>query len=221
MRKLRDYFRNNVFHPAVNQQYVWFCLCYYMGMRGREGWRAFTKQSLEVLMDDQNKRYLAMSVTEATKNHQTPDDDDYSDDRTNSRKKARFVPCQRLKNIRICWTVSATLYFKSRSLLWNQKKRLYVFPWGKTRSQILCRGCRKLQICRKDTQIIAWGQQRSQTWIEEGYLIIKSSRSQSTETQRVWHTTSPRRALLKNGATWMFWVKRSPGRRRPQIFRKL
>ena len=81
MRKLREYFRINVFCPAVNQQYLWFCLCYYMGRRGREGWRSFTKDSLEVLTDDQDKKYLTLTVTEVTKNHQDADNDDYDEDR--------------------------------------------------------------------------------------------------------------------------------------------
>jgi len=49
---------------------VWFNLCYYLGRRGREGWRELTKNSLEFKHDDQNKEYVSIKHTEQTKNNQ-------------------------------------------------------------------------------------------------------------------------------------------------------
>ena len=61
MEKLNSYFSDKL------QEFVWFNLCYYLGRRGREGWRELTKNSLEFKHDDQNKEYVTIKHTEQTK----------------------------------------------------------------------------------------------------------------------------------------------------------
>ncbi|CAH3132411.1 unnamed protein product [Porites lobata] len=68
MEKLNSYFSNDC--PDKPLEFVWFNLCYYLGRRGREGWRELTKNSLEFKHDDQNKEYVTIKHTEQTKNNQ-------------------------------------------------------------------------------------------------------------------------------------------------------
>ena len=69
MKKLAIYFKNWNADPSVLIEYVWFCLCYYFGRRGREGWRDFTKTSFKVSLDDKNREFIHMAHTDLTKNH--------------------------------------------------------------------------------------------------------------------------------------------------------
>ena len=82
MDKLKSYF--SIDSPDKLQELVWFNLCYYLGRRGREGWRELTKNSLEFKEDDQGQEYVTIRHTEQTKNYQgghKQDDQDYSDAR--------------------------------------------------------------------------------------------------------------------------------------------
>ncbi len=80
MQKLKSYFSCD--SPEKLVEFVWFSLCYYLGRRGREGWRELTKNSLEFSKDDQDKEYAVVKHTEQTKNHQggyKQKDQDYTD----------------------------------------------------------------------------------------------------------------------------------------------
>ena len=68
MEKLNSYF--SIDCPDKLQEFVWFNVCYYLGRRGREGWRELTKNSLEFKHDDQNNEYVTIKHTEQTKNNQ-------------------------------------------------------------------------------------------------------------------------------------------------------
>ena len=68
MEKLNSYF--SIDCPEKLQEFVWFNLGYYLGRRGREGWRELTKNSLEFKHDDQDKEYVSIKHTEQTKNNQ-------------------------------------------------------------------------------------------------------------------------------------------------------
>ena len=83
MRKLSAYFRANISRAEVNQEFTWFNLCYYFGRRGREGWRDVSKNTFEVLTDDENRRYVTCVLTETMKNNQDAgtNSTDYSDQR--------------------------------------------------------------------------------------------------------------------------------------------
>ena len=69
MKKLADYFKNWDSEPTVLLDYVWFCLCFYFGRRGREGWRDLTKNSFKVSKDDRDRPFIYMVHTDLTKNH--------------------------------------------------------------------------------------------------------------------------------------------------------
>ncbi|KAL9950919.1 hypothetical protein ACROYT_G043491 [Oculina patagonica] len=80
MEKLKSYFSTEC--PEKLQEFVWFNLCYYLGRRGREGWRELTKNSLEFKEDDQGKEYVTIRHTEQSKNYQGGNkqkDQDYTD----------------------------------------------------------------------------------------------------------------------------------------------
>ena len=62
MEKLNSYFSNDC--PDKLQEFVWFNLCYYLGQRGKEGWRELTKNSLEFKYNDQDKEYVTIKHTE-------------------------------------------------------------------------------------------------------------------------------------------------------------
>ena len=68
MEKLKSYF--SVDCPEKLQELVWFYLCYYLDILGREGWRELTKNSLEFKEDDQGKEYVTIEHTEQSKNYQ-------------------------------------------------------------------------------------------------------------------------------------------------------
>lgn len=68
--------------PDKLQEFVWFNLCYYLGRRGREGWRELTKNPLKFKHDDQDKEHITIKHTEQTKNNQggcKQKDQDYTD----------------------------------------------------------------------------------------------------------------------------------------------
>ena len=74
------YFSND--RPDKLQEFVWFNLCYYLGQRGREGWRELTKNSLEFKHNDQDKEYVTIKHTKQNKNNQggsKQKDQDYTD----------------------------------------------------------------------------------------------------------------------------------------------
>ena len=82
MEKLNWYFSNDC--PDKLQEFVWFNLCYYLGRRGREGWRELTKNSLEFKHNDQDKEYMYVTIkhTKQNKNNQggsKQKDQDYTD----------------------------------------------------------------------------------------------------------------------------------------------
>ena len=80
MKKLKSYF--SIDSPDKLQEFVWFNLCYYLGQKGREGWRELKKNSLEFKHDDQDKEYVTLKHTELTKNYQggyKQKDQDYTD----------------------------------------------------------------------------------------------------------------------------------------------
>lgn len=52
MKKLSNYFAQNISSTSVLQNFVWFSLCYNFGRRGREGWREMTKFSFVFHLDD-------------------------------------------------------------------------------------------------------------------------------------------------------------------------
>ena len=75
-------------------------LCYYLGRRGREGWRELTKNSLEFKHDDQNKDYVTIKHTEQTKNNQggsKQKDQDYTDVRMYGLPGSSMDPMSSLK----------------------------------------------------------------------------------------------------------------------------
>ena len=79
---------------------MWFNLCYYLGRRGREGWRELTKNSLEFKHDDQNKEYVTIEHTEQTKNNQggsKQKDQDYTDVRMYGLPGSSMDPISSLK----------------------------------------------------------------------------------------------------------------------------
>ena len=61
MQKLNTCFSCD--NPEKLVEFVWFCLCYYLGRRGREGWRELAKDSLEFNKDDQDKEYVTVKHT--------------------------------------------------------------------------------------------------------------------------------------------------------------
>ena len=74
--------------------------CYYLGRRGREGWRELTKNSLEFKHDDQNKEYITIKHTEQTKNNQggsKQKDQDYTDVRMYGLPGSSMDPISSLK----------------------------------------------------------------------------------------------------------------------------
>ena len=80
MEQLKSYFSTDC--PDKLQEFFWFNLCYYLGWRGREGWRQLTKNSLEFEKDDQDKEYVTIKHTEQSKNYQggsQQKDQDYTD----------------------------------------------------------------------------------------------------------------------------------------------
>ena len=86
--------------PDKLQEFVWFNLCYYLGRRGREGWRELTKNSLEFKHDDQNKEYFTIKHTEQTKNNQggsKQKDQDYTDVRMYGLPGSSMDPISSLK----------------------------------------------------------------------------------------------------------------------------
>ena len=86
--------------PDKLQEFVWFNLCYYLGRRGREGWRELTKNSLEFKHDDQNKEYVTIKHTEQTKNNQggsKQKDQDYTDVRMYGLPGSSMDPISSLK----------------------------------------------------------------------------------------------------------------------------
>ena len=96
--KLNSYFSNDC--PDKLQEFVWFNLCYYLGRRGREGWRELTKNSLEFKHDDQNKEYVTIKHTEQTKNNQggsKQKDQDYTDVRMYGLPGSSMDPISSLK----------------------------------------------------------------------------------------------------------------------------
>ena len=98
MEKLNSYFSNDC--PDKLQEFVWFNLCYYLGRRGREGWRELTKNSLEFKHDDQNKEYVTIKHTEQTKNNQggsKQKDQDYTDVRMYGLPGSSMEPISSLK----------------------------------------------------------------------------------------------------------------------------
>ena len=71
-------------NPRILLEATWFYLCFYFGRRGREGWCSMTKNTFQVKDDTEGHRYVTMSVTETTKNHQgghRQREQDYSDQR--------------------------------------------------------------------------------------------------------------------------------------------
>ena len=81
MSKLSEYFQKWDTQPDVIIDYVWFCLCFYFGRRGREGWRDLSKNSFQIATDDKDRPYIFMIHTELTKNHRGGNkqtDQDYS-----------------------------------------------------------------------------------------------------------------------------------------------
>ncbi|CAH3188514.1 unnamed protein product, partial [Porites lobata] len=98
MEKLNSYFSHDC--PDKLQEFVWFNLCYYLGRRGREGWRELTKNSLEFKHDDQNKEYVTIKHTEQTKNNQggsKQKDQDYTDVRMYGLPGSSMDPISSLK----------------------------------------------------------------------------------------------------------------------------
>ena len=98
MEKSNSNFSNDC--PGKLQEFVWFNLCYYLGRRGREGWRELTKNSLEFKHDDQNKEYVTIKHTEQTKNNQggfKQKDQDYTDVRMYGLPSSSMDPISSLK----------------------------------------------------------------------------------------------------------------------------
>ena len=98
MQKLKSYFSCD--NPEKLVEFVWFCLCYYLGRRGREGWRELTKDSLEFNKDDQDKEYVTVKHTEQTKNHQggyKQKDQNYTDMRMYEIPSSTLDPVAALK----------------------------------------------------------------------------------------------------------------------------
>ncbi|XP_067668298.1 uncharacterized protein [Haliotis asinina] len=82
MDKLSGYFGDLESTDSTRlQEMVWFNLCFFLGRRGREGWRRFTKSTLQLKRDDNDKPFLTFTSAEQTKNWQgsNPSDQDYSD----------------------------------------------------------------------------------------------------------------------------------------------
>ena len=71
MQKSKSYF--SIDSPDKLEEFVWFNLCYYLGRRGREGWRELMKNSLEFKHDEYvtiKHIYITIKHTEQTKNYQ-------------------------------------------------------------------------------------------------------------------------------------------------------
>ena len=120
LRKLSSYFQTNISRPDVNQEFTWFNICYYFGRRGRECWRSLSKNSFEIFTDDEGQRYVAYSLTEAQKNHQSAvqDETDFSDNRMYEQKE--YCPVKAYER-------HLTLLNKDCDALFQKPSKFFIF----------------------------------------------------------------------------------------------